>query len=514
MGYLLGIDIGTSGVRSLVVNEEGGIIGAATAEHASYAPRPGWSEQEPREWWVATVESVRGALEDAGISGKQVQGIGLSGQMHGAVLLDAGGEVLRPAILWNDQRTHRECEEIYERVGRERLIRLTCNPALTGFTAPKILWVRNHEPEIYEKTAQILLPKDYIRFRMSGTFATEVSDASGTLLFAVPERTWCGEVLEKLEVAPDLLPPCYESEEVTAEVSKSAAKELGILAGTPIVGGGGDQAAGATGNGIVRSGVLSATLGTSGVLFAFADEVQTDPQGRVHTFCHAVRGKWHVMGVMLAAGGSLQWWRNQMAEVEQRQAQEAGRETYEILCGKAASVEPGSEGLLFLPYLTGERTPHADPHARGGWVGLNIRHTRAHLIRALLEGVGFGMRDSLEIIRGMGVPVREIRVSGGGARSALWRQILADIYAHDVCTINATEGPAYGVALLAAVGTGCFATIEEACDAAIEVTSTTTHDPQVAALYDRYYAIYRRLYPALKPVFRDISETVASLHAD
>ena len=514
MGYLVGIDIGTSGVRSLVVNEEGAIVGAATAEHPSYAPRPGWSEQEPREWWVATVESVEGALEDAGISGKQVQGIGLSGQMHGAVLLDADHEVLRPAILWNDQRTHRECDEIYQRVGRERLIELTCNPALTGFTAPKILWVRNNEPAIYEKTAKILLPKDYIRFRMSGTFATEVSDASGTLLFAVPERTWCNEVLEKLEIDRDLMAECTESVKVSAEVSRAAAKELGIPAGTPIVGGGGDQAAGAVGNGIVRSGVLSATLGTSGVLFAFSDEVQTDARGRVHTFCHAVPGKWHVMGVMLAAGGSFQWWRNQMSEVERQEAQAAGKETYDVLCEKAATVAPGSEGLVFLPYLTGERTPHADPHARGGWVGLNVRHTRAHMIRSILEGVSYGMRDSLEIIRGMGIPVREIRVSGGGGRSAVWRQILADVYGHDVCTLNAGEGPAYGVALLAATATGCYGSIEEACDAAIQIVSKTDCNPDTAAVYERYYAVYRRLYPALKDAFRTLSETVTALHAD
>ena len=514
MGYLLGIDIGTSGVRSLIVDEDGGIVGAATAEHPSYAPKPGWSEQDPEDWWRATVDSVKGALDDAGVSGKQVQGIGLSGQMHGATLLDENAEVLRPAILWNDQRTAAECDEINRRVGRDRLIELTCNPALTGFTAPKVLWVRNNEPDLYEKTRKVLLPKDYIRYRLSGTFATEVSDASGTLLFAVPERTWCDEVLEKLEIDKDWMPDCYESDEVSAQISASAARELGIPAGTPIVGGGGDQAAGATGNGIVRSGVLSATLGTSGVLFAFSDEVQTDPQGRVHTFCHAVRGKWHVMGVMLSAGGSLQWWRNEMSELESAQAREAGKETYDILCDEAASVEPGSEGLLFMPYLTGERTPHADPHARGGWVGLNVRHARAHMIRSVLEGVCFGMRDSMEIIREMGIPIGEIRISGGGARSPIWRQIFADTHGHDVVTINASEGPAYGVALLAAVGTGVFNSIEEACDATIAVASRTEVNPAAASLYEKYYAIYRRLYPALKDECHAITDIVDQLHGD
>jgi len=506
MGYLLGIDVGTTSTRGLICDEQGRILAAADSEHPSFRPRPHWSEQRPEDWWRTTVESVRAAVAEAGIDGKQIQGIGLSGQMHGLVLLNKDDRVLRPAILWNDQRTAEECHEITDRIGRERLIQLTCNPALTGFTAPKILWVRKHEPEIYENARHILLPKDYVRFRMSGEYATEVSDASGTLLLDVPNRRWSDEVLSELEIDRGLLPECYESEEVSSKVSAKAAEELGLAEGTPIVGGGGDQAAGATGNGIVRHGIISATLGTSGVVFAFADHVQTDPEGRVHTFCHAVRGKWHVMGVMLSAGGSFQWWRNNLAEVEKQQAAERGCDVYDVLCETAAQAEPGCEGLLFLPYLMGERTPHADPNARGAWIGLTARHAKAHLIRSLLEGITYGMRDSLEIIRGMGVSIDEIRLSGGGARSEFWRQMQADVYGHPVCTINATEGAAFGVALLAGVGTGAFASIEEACEAAIHVTSTCGANPRASAVYQKCYPVYQRLYRSLKHDFHTISE--------
>ena len=508
MGYLLGIDIGTGGTRSLLCDDAGKILAVADAEHPSYQPKPNWSEQQPEDWWRTTVESVRAAVEKAGIKGEEIHGIGLSGQMHGLVMLDGADRVLRPAILWNDQRTAEECAEITETIGAERLIELTCNPALTGFTAPKILWVRKHEPEIYERTRHILLPKDYVRFRLSAAYATEVSDASGTLLLDVKNRCWSKAVLEALQIDGDLLPECCESDEVSSKVSVAAAEELGLAPGTAIVGGGGDQAAGATGNGIVKHGIISATLGTSGVVFAFSDEVQTDPQGRVHTFCHAVRGKWHVMGVMLSAGGSFQWWRNHLAETEKREAQTRGCDPYELLCEVAAEADAGSEGLLFLPYLTGERTPHANPNAKGGWIGLTARHGKAHMIRSLLEGITYGMRDSLEIIRGMGVPIEEIRVSGGGARSPFWRQMQADVYGLPVCTINATEGAAFGVALLAGVGTGAFNSIEEACEATISVTSVTEVAPQAAAAYERYYPIYQKLYRSLKDDFDLIAEAV------
>jgi len=510
VAYLLGIDVGTSGTKALICDEGGTILAGETVEHPSYHPKPLWSEQQPQDWWQTTVASVRKAVAQAGISGKEISAIGLSGQMHGAVFLDKHNEVLRPAILWNDQRTAEECDEITGRVGKQRLLELTCNPALTGFTAPKILWVRKHEPEIYDRAAKILLPKDFIRFRLTGVFATEVSDASGTLLLDVPNRRWSSEVLSALQIDASLLPECFESPEVSGKLTDTAAGEMGLAPGTPVVGGGGDQAAGAVGNGIVKHGVISATLGTSGVVFAFSDQVETDPHGRVHTFCHAVPGKWHVMGVMLSAGGSFQWYRNNLADAEKQEAQERGCDSYEVLCEIAEKAEPGCQGLLFLPYLTGERTPHADPNARAGWIGITAYHSKSHLIRSLLEGVTYGMRDSLEIIKGMGVPVEEIRVSGGGALSPFWRQMQADIYKNPVCTINASEGPAFGVALLGGVGTGVFSSVQEACKATIQVVSTTDVNQADSAVYDRYYPIYRSLYVALKAEFAKIAGAVGS----
>ena len=508
MAFLLGIDIGTSGARALVCTEKGQIIADAVEEYPLDAPQPSWSEQNPEDWWEATQVVTRVLMEKTGIPRAEIKGVGLSGQMHGAVFLDKDHEVLRPAILWNDQRTAEECQEIEGAVGRERLLAVTCNPALTGFTAPKILWVRKHEPEVYDRVAKVLLPKDYVRFRMTGAFATEVSDASGTLLLDVPQRAWSDEILSALQIDKALLPDVHESPEVSATISKQAAEALGLAEGTPVVGGGGDQAAGAVGNGIVQTGVISATMGTSGVVFAFADEVQTDPEGRLHTFCHAVPGKWHVMGVVLAAGGSLQWFRNQLADLECEQAKKCQCDPYEILCELAADAPAGSEGLFWLPYLTGERTPHADPYARACWIGLTQRHGKAELVRCLLEGATFAMRDSLEIIRELGIPVNETRLSGGGARSDFWRQMQADIYGQDVCTINATQGPAYGAALLAGVGTGVFASVEEACQTCVAVATQTPVDPKAQAVYNAAYPIYRKLYLSLKDDFRQIAEFV------
>ena len=506
MGYLIGIDVGTSGTKTLLCNDGGEILATAMTEYPSYQPKPLWSEQDPEDWWQATIKSVRKVLRKAKVKGSDVQGIGLSGQMHGAVFLDKDNKVLRRAILWNDGRTAAECAAITQKVGKRRLLRTACNPALTGFTAPKILWVRRHEPRIFERTRKILLPKDYVRFRMSGEYATEVSDASGTLLLDVPKRRWSRTILSALELDTDLLPRCYESEEVSSQVSAAPARALGVPAGTPIVGGGGDQAAGAVGNGIVRYGAISATLGTSGVVFAFSNKVQTDPLGRAHTFCHAVKGKWHVMGVVLSAGGSFQWYRNTLGHAECAEARKRGCDPYDILCEEARQAPAGSEGLIFLPYLTGERTPHADPHAKGAWIGLTTRHGRPHLIRSLLEGVTFAMRDSLEIIREMGIPIKEIRVSGGGARSRFWRRMQADVYGRPVRTINAAEGPAFGVALLAAVGTGAFKTIREACVATIKVTSTTRQNARTVKVYQKQYAEFRRLYPPLKREFKNLSD--------
>jgi len=506
MSYLLGIDIGTSGTKTLLVDRRGNILASVTVEYPCYAPRPAWSEQVPEDWWQAAVKSVRLALKEARVKGAQVTGLGLSGQMHGSVFLDKSGKVLRRAILWNDQRTGAECDDITAAAGgRDMLIQMVSNPALTGFTAPKILWVRKHEPRVYERTAQILLPKDYVRYRLTGEFATEVSDASGTLLLNVKERSWSKQLLGLLGIDEALLPKVYESPEVSGRLSAAAAEETGLAAGTPVVGGGGDQAAGAVGNGIVRGGVISATLGTSGVVFAHADTVETDPLGRVHTFCHAVPGKWHVMGVVLAAGGSLQWFRNMLCQDLVAAAKKKRVDPYELITADVAKVPPGSHGLYFLPYLTGERTPHADPNARAAWVGLSNMHGRAEMARAVMEGATYAMRDCLEIIKGMGVPITEIRASGGGAKSKFWRALQADIYGSAVSVVSSKEGPAYGVALLAGVGTGVWASVPEACDATIKTVSKTKANAKNVKRYDALYPEYGQLYRSLKDDFKRIA---------
>jgi xylulokinase len=502
----LGIDIGTSGTKSLAIDESGKILASASAEYPAYHPKPGWSEQHPTDWWDATVATIGALLKRGKIRKGDVRGIGLSGQMHGSVFLDKNHEVIRPALLWNDQRTAAECAEIEKLAGgRKKLIEMVSNPALTGFTAPKILWLRHHEPKRFDQTRKVLLPKDYVRFRLTGEFATEVSDASGTLLLDVKKRGWSKALLSKLQLDGDLLPKCYESVEVSGRLSAAAAAATGLAEGTPVVGGGGDQAAGAVGNGIVQPGVISATLGTSGVVFAHAETSSADPAGRLHTFCHAVPGKWHQMGVILSAGGSLQWYRRQLANDLLAEAKRRKVDPYEVLTERAAAAPLGSEGLFFLPYLTGERTPHADPNARGAWIGLSPRHTQGHLIRAVMEGVTYAMRDSLELIRGLGVSIHEIRASGGGARSELWRQMQADIYGAPVVTINASEGPAFGVALLAATGTGAYDSIEQACDATIDVVSRTRPTKKAKDFYDQGYRVYADLYPSLRNSFAQIA---------
>ncbi|GAB5441725.1 MAG: xylulokinase [Fuerstiella sp.] len=509
MSVFLGIDIGTSGTKTLAMQEDGRILGSATVEYPLSNPKPGWSEQDPADWWAASAKSVKQVLKSAKLKAADVSGIGLSGQMHGSVFLDKKGDVIRPALLWNDQRTVAECEEIESRAGgRRRLIKMVANPALTGFTAPKILWLRNNEPRHYDKTVQVLLPKDYVRFRMTGDFATEVSDASGTLLLDVVKRKWSGPLLSKLEIDSDLLPQMHESEDVTGVLTEDAAAAMGLKAGTPVVGGGGDQAASAIGNGIVRKGIVSATMGTSGVVFAHSDEVQVDPEGRLHTFCHAVRGKWHVMGCVLSAGGSLQWFRNQLCESEQAAAKKQKVDPYELITAAAADTPAGAEGLFFLPYLTGERTPHADPHARASWIGLSLRHGKGHMARAVMEGATYAMRDSLEIAKQMDIPVKEVRLSGGGARSGFWRQMQADIYGQTVVTINAEEGPAYGVALLAAAGTGAYKDVVEACNATISVVTKTKPKTAAKKTYNAAYPVYQQLYRSLKDDFAAIQKLV------
>ncbi len=503
MSAFLGIDIGTSGTKTVVIDPQGRLLGEAMQEYPCFTPRPLWSEQDPEHWWQATLATIQQAVSQAGIDPQQVKGIGLSGQMHGSVFLDQEHRVIRPAILWNDQRTAQECQEIEQRAGsREELIRLVANPALTGFTAPKILWLRRHEPENYARVRYVLLPKDYIRLRLTGELATDVSDASGTLLLDVARRQWSRELLQRLELPEEWFPRCYESHEPTGTLRPEVARQLGLSPQVVVVAGAGDCAAGAVGNGIVRSGVLSTSIGTSGVMFVHCDQMTVDPQGRVHTFCHAVAGRWHMMGVNLCAGGSLQWFRNQLCLGLAAECAPSGTDPYQLLGAEAARVPPGAQGLVFLPYLSGERTPHADPLARGAFVGLTLAHGRGHLVRAIMEGVTFALRDSLEIFRELRVPVEQIRVSGGGSKSPLWRQIQADVFGQDVVRLVAEQGPAFGVALLAAVGCGEYESIEAACDATIQVAEHIRHDPQATAVYDQVFATYRALYPSLKPHFQ------------
>ncbi len=506
MPHLLGIDIGTSGTKTLICDQKGRVLATAMAEHPISSPKPGWSEQNPLEWWTAACKATKAVLKKAKLKAGDITGIGLSGQMHGSVFLGNGEKPLRPALLWNDQRTADQCFEIESKAGgREALIELVANPALTGFTAPKILWVRQHEPRVYEKTRHILLPKDYIRYCMTGEYATEVSDASGTLLLNVVNRTWSDKLLGLLDIDKALLPRLHESPEVTGTLHAAGAAALGLKVGIPVVGGAGDQAAGAVGNGIVMPGIVSATLGTSGVVFAHSDSPTRDPKGRVHTMCHAVPGKWCVFGCMLSAGGSFQWLRNQLGGDEMAAAKKKGIDPYELLVARAAAAPAGSEGLFFLPYLTGERCPHPDPNARGGWIGLTARTTRDMLIRSLLEGVTFGMRDALEIMREMQIPIKEIRASGGGARSDFWRHLQADVYDLPIVLTNATEGPAYGVALLAGVGTGVWGSVEQACKSAIKPTGKTAPNRKLAGAYSRHYTTYAKLYGDLKDRFTEMA---------
>ncbi|HEU4754782.1 MAG TPA: xylulokinase, partial [Armatimonadota bacterium] len=440
----------------------------------------------------------------ANLPGDAVKGVGLSGQMHGSVFLDAANQVLRPALLWCDQRTAAQCEWITRTVGPERVVELTSNPVLTGFTAPKVIWLRDNEPETYARVRKVLLPKDYIRFMLTGAFATEVSDASGTAMFHVRERRWATELLEAIDVPASWMPECFESEVPSARINAEAAAATGLREGTPVVGGGGDQAAGAVGNGIVERGTVSSTVGTSGVVFAYSDEPAVDPKLRLHTFCHAVHGKWHQMGVMLSAGGSLRWYRDTLARPEMAVAETLGVDPYQLITQEAAGAPVGSEGLIFLPYLTGERTPYPDPCARGVFFGLTLRHDRRHMARAVLEGVAYGLKDSFDILQEMGVPIGQVRASGGGARSPLWRQIQADVTGREHVLINVDEGPAFGVALLAGVGTGVWPDAATACRATIQVTERCPPNPENVAAYGRYHPVYRSLYPSLKEQFEAV----------
>ncbi|MEX1055345.1 MAG: xylulokinase [Rhodothermales bacterium] len=496
MAYFLGIDVSTTATKALLIDADGSVIAVASTEYPFQTPRPQWSEQDPQLWWDGAISSVRAVVKESRIKGGDIEAIGLTGQMHGLVLLDENGDVLRPAILWNDQRTGKECDEIRQRVGVDELIAITGNDALTGFTAPKLLWVRNNEPEVYARIQQLLLPKDYLRFRLTGEYATDKAGAAGTLLMNVRRRDWSDRILRRLNIPQKWLPPTHEGPRITGRVTEDAAAHTGLAVGTPVVAGGGDQSAQAVGVGAVRKGIVALTLGTSGVVFASVDEPFVDLQGRLHSFCHAVPGRWHLMGVMLSAAGSLRWYRDTLAPGV----------GYEELLAPAADVPPASEGLLFLPYLTGERTPHPDPNARGAFVGLTVRHRREHLTRAVLEGVAFGLRDSFELMREIGLDsIEQVRVSGGGARSSLWRGILANVLNTELVTVNTTEGAAFGAALLAGVGAGHWSDVQEATDATVRITGTSPVDPAAAGVYERHYQEYRRLYPALRSVFSNLS---------
>lgn len=503
MTYLLGLDLGTSGVKALllpVTEEPEARTHAATAELTLSTPYPGWSEQNPTDWWHAVTQAIRAVLKTSGVEPSQIAGLATSGQMHGATLLDGAGEVVRPCILWNDQRSAPECAEITEQIGLDRLLKWVGNPALAGFTAPKLLWVRRHEPEAWSRTRTVLLPKDYINCRLTGNCATEMSDASGTLLFDVALRCWSGPMLESLGLSPDLLPSVHLSTDQVGQVNAQAARDTGLRQGTPVMAGAADNACAAVGMGVVRPGEIMASLGTSGTVLAPTARPEGDPAGRLHTFCHAVADTWYVMGVVLSAGGSLRWFRDTLAQPEREIAAREGRDPYQVMLEACDAVPAGSEGLVFLPYLTGERTPHGDPHARGVFFGLSLRHTRAHLTRSVIEGVAYALSDCTDLMRQLGLDINLVRATGGGARSALWMQILADVLEARVATSLTDTGPSLGAAILAGVGTGVYPSVLAATEILVTMRSAVEPDTQVG-LYRGYRTLYQRLYPALKEHF-------------
>lgn len=506
MKYAIGIDVGTSGTKAALFDRSGRLCAQHTAEYPMSQPQNGWAEQDPADWWEAAAESIRSILAQGSAAPEEICGIGLSGQMHGLVLLDGNGEVIRPAILWCDGRTGEERDELEELIGAGRLIEVTANPAIASFTAAKILWVKKHEPENWARTRHILLPKDYIRYRLTGEFATDVSDASGMQLMDIAHRCWSDEVVGKLGIAPELLPRLVESPEVTGGVSAEAAGLTGLAAGTPVVGGAGDNAAAAVGTGVVKDGTAFTTIGTSGVLFAHTSHMKLDPKGRVHTFCCAVPGEWHVMGVTQAAGLSMKWLRDTLCQEEVEAAEAEGVDSYVLLDHMAEEVPIGAEKLLYLPYLMGERTPHLDPNARGVFFGLSAVHEKRHLIRAVLEGVSYSLRDCMEVFREMGVTFEDMMACGGGAKSPLWRQMLADLYRCPVKTLESNEGAALGAAILALVGAGEYSGVQEACAAIVRLARTHPPVPENADRYDVFYQIYRGLYPNLKESFRQLAE--------
>jgi xylulokinase len=499
MKFVLGIDVGTGGTRAVLVNSKGEIVSSATCEHVPFAsPKIGWAEQDPDDWHKATGEAVRQAIYTAAIEPAEISAVGLAGQMHGAVLLDENNAVLRPSLIWCDQRTQLQCDWLNAKLGEQRIIELTSNPALTNFTLTKLLWVRDNEPEIWKRFRRVLLPKDYVRFRLTGEHAMDVAEASGTLMLDVAHRRWSEEMMTAAGLPMTCLPKLYESPEVCGRISDAGAAHTGLRPGTPVVAGAGDQAGGAVGMGIVRAGSVSATIGTSGVVFAATDTPALDRKGRVHTFCHAVPGRWHVMGVTQAAGLSFQWFRQLLRS-------SSSSISYDELTREAATIPAGADGVLWLPYLMGERTPHLDPNARGTLTGLAASHTRAHVTRAILEGVAFSLNDTFSLFGEMRVPVRNVRLGGGGARSSLWRQIQADVYGYEAEILAAEEGAAYGGALLAGVGAEFWKSVEEACDSVVKVQQRVHPDSRAVTALRLQYENYRSLYPALRPIFAQMN---------
>jgi xylulokinase len=497
MVYFLGVDVSTTATKALLIDSTGQIVAIHSTQYGFETPRPLWSEQHPDLWWVGAQSSIRAVLEISGIDSVQIGGVGLTGQMHGLVLLDKDGNVLRPAILWNDQRTQAQCDEIHQLIGRERFIQITGNVALPGFTAPKILWVRENEPDVFTRVTHILLPKDFVRYKLTGEYAMDKADGAGTVLMDLRQRNWSDEVLSALLIPRAWLPPLFEGPEITGRLTDEAARATGLKAGTPVMAGGGDQAAQAVGVGAVDPGIVGLTVGTSGVVFAATSSPLIEPEGRLHAFCHAVPRRWHFMGVMLSAAGSLQWYRDALAPGI----------SFDDLIREAETIPAGCEGLLFLPYLSGERTPYPDPLARGAFIGLTVRHIRAHMTRAVLEGVAFGLKDSFTLIQNAGLgEIYQVRASGGGTKSTLWRQILSSILEAELVTVNTTEGAAYGAALLAGVGAGSWSDAPSACAATVKITGRTQPDQKDMKAYRKAYALYRELYPALKVCFRMLNQ--------
>lgn len=506
MNYLLGIDIGTSGAKTILLDTDKGRIAASSVrEYPLDTPRPLWAQQEPEDWWQAAVGGIGDVLARTGAAPSDIKAVGLTGQMHSSVFLDERDCSIRPAILWCDQRTGDECGQINDLIGKDRIVDITCNPMLTGFTLPKLIWLRNHEPENYARIRKVLLPKDYIRFRLTGEYATDVSDASGMGVFDVRRRCWSREIMEGCGLQTEWFGRVYESPETSGKVSREASLLTGLPEGIPVAAGAGDNAASAIGNGIVEPGMVFNSLGTSGVVFAYADTPALDSSLRVHTFCHAVPGKWHVMGVMLSAGGSLRWYRDTFCQEEKRLAEETGEDAYDLISRQAAAIPPGSEGLLFLPYLTGERCPWPDPNARGAFVGATLSHTRAHFARSVFEGISCGLNDSFEILREMNVPISTVIATGGGAKSPFFRQVLADVTGYEHCTLVNDEGPGYGAAILAGAAAGIYGDVQEASKANAVIDKRTPADPGRHEEYAKYVREYKALYPALRDTFLAIS---------